>query len=128
MPAYKVYRGNQVDGATPLGLVVLTHDALHKSLLRSRMAIQAGDLNAEANQSGLAMEALIELATSLNMEEGGEVAANLASLYAYMMNRLSQSMFSESVETIDELLQLVETLNEGWKGLEQQNGKQADGK
>ncbi len=120
MTAYKAYQGHQVDGAGPLGLVLLTYEALYKSLGQARMAIMAGDLMAEANHTGRAMEALIELSSSLNMEEGGQVAESLSSLYVYMMNKLTEGLCSCSTEHVDEVLKLVQELREAWVQLSAQ--------
>ncbi len=117
MTGYKAYQGQQVQGAGPLGLVLLTYEALFRSLARARQAIEARDLAAEAEHTGRAMEALIELSTSLDMEAGGDIAASLASLYQYMMNRLTDGLCSRSTEAVDEVMQLVQTLREGWTEL-----------
>ncbi|RLL54351.1 flagellar export chaperone FliS [Mariprofundus sp. EBB-1] len=123
MVGYQAYQENQVEGAGPLGLVLLSYEALFKSLGRTRMAILAGDLSAEADHTSRSMEALIELSSSLNMQEGGEMAENLASLYAYMMNRLIEGLCSSSTGHVDEVLKLVTELREGWMQLSVQQKK-----
>ncbi|EAU55675.1 flagellar export chaperone FliS [Mariprofundus ferrooxydans] len=126
MTRYQAYQGNQVEGAGPLGLVLLTYEALFKSLGRTRMAILAADMSAEATHTSRAVEALIELNSSLNMEAGGDIAQSLASLYIYMMNRLSNGLCSASTEHVDEVIRLVQELREGWMQLsaQQQAGQQ----
>ena len=123
MSGYQTYQGNQIDGAGPLGLVLLTYESLFKSLGQARLAIQASDMMAEAKHTSRAMEALIELSTSLNMEEGGQVAQGLASLYVYMMNRLTEGLCSGSTEHVDEVIQLVQKLREGWSELSAQKNR-----
>jgi len=118
MTGYKQYQGNQVDGAGPLGLVLLTYDVLYKSLGRARMALEGGDFVFEGEQTARALEALIELSTALNMDAGEDIAEDLSSLYQYMNERLVQHMCSGSVEGIDEVMALTETLRDAWKGLE----------
>jgi len=117
MGGYKAYQGNQVNTASPLGLIILSYDALYKALGRAQHAIEGGDLAAEADHTGRAVEALIELSSSLNVELGGDVAYDLASLYAYMMRRLNEGMCSCSTDAVTEVMQLVLTLREGWEGL-----------
>jgi len=120
MTRYQTYQGNQVEGAGPLGLVLLTYEALYKSLGRARLAVLAGDMQAEADHAGRAMEALFELTTSLNMEQGDQVAQGLASLYGYMMNKLTEGLCSGSTDSIDEVMKLVQELREGWMQLSAQ--------
>ncbi|MDX8397415.1 MAG: flagellar export chaperone FliS [Mariprofundaceae bacterium] len=117
MGGYKAYQGNQISTASPLGLIILSYDALYKSLARAQHAIDGGDLAAEADHTSRALEALIELSSSLNMEKGGEIAQDLASLYSYMMQRLSSGMCSCSTEAVEEVMKLVTTLREGWEAL-----------
>jgi len=125
MTRYQAYQGNQVEGAGPLGLVLLTYEALFKSLGRARVAILAGNMVAEAEHTGRAMEALIELSSSLNMEAGSDIAQSLASLYSYMMNCLSGGLCSSSTASVDEVMKLVQELREGWLQLSNQQQKSA---
>ena len=120
MAGYKAYQGNQVEGSGPLGLVLLTYEALYKSLGHAMRAIEVGDLAAEVDHTGRAMEAIIELSTSLDSEKGGNIATSLASLYAYMVRRLNEGMCSCSIEAVDEVATLVQTLREGWQGVQEQ--------
>jgi len=123
MVGFQTYQENQVAGAGPLELVLLSYEALFKSLGRTRIAIMAGDMCAEAESTGKSMEALIELSSSLNMQEGGEVAENLAALYVYMMNRLTSGLCSKSTEHVDEVLTLIQELREGWMALSVQSNR-----
>jgi len=120
MAGYKAYQGNQVEGSGPLGLVLLSYEALYKSLGHARRAIEAGDLTAEVDHTGRALEAVIELSTSLDAGKGGEIATSLASLYAYMVRRLNEGMCTCSPQAVDEVAGLVQTLREGWQEIQDQ--------
>ncbi|MDQ6988794.1 MAG: flagellar export chaperone FliS [Mariprofundaceae bacterium] len=124
MSGYKAYQGQQIQGAGPLGLVVLSYDALYKALGRARLSIEKNDLAQEADHTARAMEAIIELSSSLNFEAGEDISTSLASLYAYMMDRLAGSMCSGKTEHITEVMQLVEVLRDGWQQLAQQQSSQ----
>lgn len=54
---------------------------------------------------------------SLNMEAGGEIATNLDSLYAYMVNRLDQP--HQDALILAEVEQLISELKSGWDEMEQ---------
>jgi len=120
MTGYKAYQGNQVEGSGPLGLILLSYEALYKELGHARRAIEAGDLAAEVDHTGRAMEAIIELSTSLNADKGGDIATSLASLYGYMARRLNEGMCSCIPAAVDEVMALVQTLREGWQSIENQ--------
>jgi len=117
MAGYKAYQGHQVEGASPLGLVLLSYEALYKALARARRAIEAGDLAAEVDHTERAIEAIIELATNLDVEKGGKIAQSLGSLYGYMMHRLSDGVCRCSTESVDEVMRLVQVLRAGWQQL-----------
>jgi len=123
MTGYKAYQGNQIEGAGPLGLVLLTYDALNRALGRAQLAIESGDFAQEGEHTGRAMEAVIELSSSLNVEEGGDVAIGLARLYVYMINTLTEHMCSGSSQGVDEVMKLAQTLRDGWQELADQQEK-----
>ena len=78
MVGHQKYQANQVVGAGPLGLVLLTYEVLYKSLGQARAAVIANDTLAETHHISRALEAIIELSSSLDLEQGGEVARNLS--------------------------------------------------
>lgn len=129
MTRYQAYQGHQVQGAGPLGLVLLTYEALYKALAGAARSIEARDLAAEADFTSRAMEALIELSSSLDYDNGGKIARDLGGLYIYMMNRLTNNLCSGSSEPVREVMDLVQTLREGWQQLDkrQQAGEPASG-
>jgi len=118
MTGYRAYRSHQVSGAGPLGLVILTYDALVTSLSRAKAASEAGDFSEEGRFIARSLEAIIGLATSLNMEEGGEIAENLSRLYAYMSRRLLDGQAENTAAATEEVMQLAITLREGWQGID----------
>ena len=117
MTAYQAYRGNQVEGASPLGLILLTYQVLLKSLAQAKYAAENSNFEGEANGINRAMEALTELVTSLDFEQGGEIAKNLGSLYSFMMNHLLQGMTGDTIKAISEVQQIAQTLSDGWHEL-----------
>ncbi|ATX82958.1 flagellar protein FliS [Mariprofundus ferrinatatus] len=118
MTGYQKYRGVQVEGASPLELVLLTYDVLIKSLNLAKFAGKEKNYVAEAQHLSRAIEALVELITSLDSENGGTIASSLGSLYAYMNRRLMEASTGGDIAgAIDEVLALANTLREGWQGL-----------
>ena len=121
MTGYQQYRGIQVEGASPLELVLLTYDVLIKSLRLARLAGDEKNFGAEADHLTRALEALVELGTSLDVENGGNIAENLANLYAYMSRRLLEGSSQDTGAAIDEVLSLASSLREGWQELSDSN-------
>jgi flagellar protein FliS len=57
---------------------------------------------------------LTELTAALDMERGGEIAANLASLYEYMTRRLTEANIKNSADPLHEVESLIISLKEGF--------------
>ena len=121
MTGYQKYRGVQVEGASPIELILLTYDVLIKSLRLAKLAGEEKNMAAEADHLERALEALIELVTSMDMENGGNIAASLSNLYTYMSRRLLEGSTGDTGAAIDEVLSLAGPLREGWQGLSDSN-------
>jgi flagellar protein FliS len=66
------------------------------------------------------MEVVAELQGSLS-EEGGEIAGNLAALYAYIQQRLAEVLTRGDAKPLDEVVRLLTTLQEGWNEVRESN-------
>jgi len=64
-----------------------------------------------------AFEVLVELMNSLNMEQGGEIAANYARLYDYCQRRLLEGHAQQSEPALAEVQSLLEELREAWQAV-----------
>jgi len=120
MTIARAYRSHQVQGAGPLGLVLLTYDALIQNLNLARDAAIGADYAAQADYSMQAVSALLELISSLDHEVGGSISPSLGSLYTYMYRRLMEGQTSNTVDALSEVIALAETLREGWQNLSDQ--------
>jgi len=61
-----------------------------------------------------AMDIVHELRSSLNLEAGGAIAANLASLYDYMVQQLAKANAEGRTEILDEVLRLLTEIRSAW--------------
>ena len=61
------------------------------SLAKAKGAIERKDIVKRTEQISKATSIVMELKGSLDLEKGGEIAANLDSLYAYMTRRLIEA-------------------------------------
>jgi flagellar protein FliS len=115
--AYKrVAAETSVQGADPHQLVGLLFDALLQSINAARGALQRGDLAAKGQAVGKAVRLIEEgLKAGLNLADGGEIAANLHSLYSYSVVRLTQANLRNDAQALDEVQQLIEPVAQSWK-------------
>ncbi|BCL43461.1 flagellar export chaperone FliS [Enterobacter asburiae] len=105
-----------VMNASPHQLIVMLFDGAHSALIRARLFLDAGQLA----EKGLALSKAINiidngLKAALNMEAGGELSINLASLYEYMVRRLLIANLHNDVEAIVEVENLLNNIADAWK-------------
>lgn len=115
--AYKrVSVETSVDNADPHHLVSLLFDALQQALGAARQAILSKDVNAKVSKIGAALRILEEgLKAPLNLQDGGELAANLNDLYDYCINRVILANAKNDAAALEEVSRLIEQVASGWK-------------
>ena len=108
------YRQTQVQSRTPLELVVMLYDGALKFLHQAREAIERGDIAARRDASSRAITIISELQSTLNMEQGGELAQRLDELYIYVNGRIIAAAAENSVAPIDDATRVLNVLRESW--------------
>ncbi len=108
-----------VDMADPHQLVNLLFEALQRAIASAKLFMQAGDVPGKCKQIGNAINILEEgLRAPLDLEKGGDIAANLNSLYEYCGNRLVLANLRSDLTILDEVASLIEPVASGWKQIQ----------
>ena len=115
--AYKrVAAETSVQGADPHQLVGLLFDALLQSIASARGAMARSDIPAKGKALGKAVRIIEEgLKAGLNLQQGGEVAANLHQLYGYSVLRLTHANLKNDAAALEEVIRLIEPVADSWK-------------
>ncbi len=109
-----------VDQATPHNLVDMLFEGLLVAVGAARAALQRGDIKSKCQQIVIAVRILEEgLKCALNLEQGGELAANLDRLYGYCVLRLTQANARNDDVALAEVARLIEPLAKSWKQIGQ---------
>ena len=108
------YRQTQVQSRTPLELVVMLYDGALKFLYLTRDAIERRDLHARREASSRALAIVSELQSTLNMTEGGDIAARLDELYAFANRCIIDATADNAVAPLDDAIRVLDTLRESW--------------
>lgn len=72
-----------------------------------------------------ARKCIVHLYATLDMEKGQEIANYLSQLYAYIIQQLDLITGSKSIEQIDDVIHVLQTLKEGWETIKEQEGNDA---
>jgi flagellar protein FliS len=115
----QAYIQTQIQSRSPLELVVMLYDGALRFLQQTVDAMQRGDLVAKRDSLSRAMAIVTELHGMLDVEQGGEVAASLDSLYVYMMERLTIANQQRDPAPVAEVMRLMTGLRDAWSQIAQ---------
>jgi len=108
----------QVMGADPVELVRIMFDHLVAAVQDARQHLLAGDRMARGRALAKALGLLGELSQSLDVERGGELAANLQQLYAFIAGRLVEAQAQQTEQPLTDALQALRPLRDAWQELD----------
>lgn len=86
------------------------------SLIAARGAMVAGNVSEKVRLINKAFRIIQDgLRTSLDIENGGELAANLDALYDYCVVRLTQANAANNPDMLEEVVNLLKPVADAWK-------------
>jgi len=112
----KIEVESAVMSASQQQLVIMLFDGALSALIRARLFLQDGNLQAKGMALSKAIN-IIEngLKVGLDEESTDELTQNLIGLYAYMVRRLLQANLRNDVSAIEEVENLLRNIADGWK-------------
>lgn len=117
---------SSVAEADPHRLIQMLLAGALERLATAKGHIQRKEFLKKGQVIGRAIQIIGALQSSLNMDEGGEIAFNLFRLYDYMLRKLAEANAENSAEKVEEVINLIKEIKEGWDGIrsefEQNNG------
>lgn len=108
------YLGNDILSRSPEWLVPLLYEHLVINLKRAGVCIDEGSLEGKSAALGKANEIVMELASSLDAQEGGEIAKQLGSLYAFLAGEILEIGRTLDRGRLDRLAAMIAELHEAW--------------
>lgn len=101
--------------ASNVELVMMLFDGLNDSLTVTMGHIQHGSLTLKNKSIHRASSILCGLLEGLDIENGGDLALNLQSLYVYMLKRLVHINAYNDVQALQEIKSLVTDIASAWR-------------
>ncbi|SEK08359.1 MULTISPECIES: flagellar export chaperone FliS [unclassified Achromobacter] len=106
----------QVMSATPERLITLLYQGARAAIGQARLHLQEGRVAERGTAITKAIKIVDEgLKMGLNMEAGGDIAANLSRLYDYIVRTLLMANLKADVEQLDIADRLLADLAEAWQ-------------
>lgn len=125
MNRVRQYQNIQVLTADRVNLVIMLYDGVLRFNRLACRSIKEGDINGRGVYINRSLEIIGELANSLNMEEGGEVAKNLLKLYDYCASALTEANLKSDEAAIESVNKVVLELKSGWEAVAAERQKSA---
>lgn len=120
MKQYQTVNVNaQVTEADPHRLIQMLLEGGLQRIAQAKGAMQYGNIALKGELIGKAMGIVGGLREAVDTKKGGEIAANLDNLYAFMQQRLSQANLNNDPVMLDEVAKLLREIKEGWDGIRQ---------
>jgi len=110
----------QVSDASPHRLIQMLMEGGLTRLAQAKGAIERGQLTLKGDVLGKAIAIIGGLRSGLDLQNGGELALNLDSLYDYMVRRLSLANSSNDPALVEEVSSLLRQIKSGWDGIANQ--------
>lgn len=108
------YQKVQVMTADGVQLIIMLYDGVIKFNNLAKRCIQKEDVAGRSHYITKSFNIISELANSLDMDQGGEVAENLARLYDFSINRLSRANTANDAAALDSVTRVINELKGGW--------------
>lgn len=112
--AASAYRAREVQTATPGRLVVLVFEHVLAQVARASLAHKANKIEERVLAISKARAGIFELMATLDLERGGDVAANLKSLYGFFLVELQEFGSDRDVERLNRVAQMVSDLRDAF--------------
>lgn len=126
----KVAVGSEVAFASPHRLVQMLMEGALEKIATAKGHMNRKEFEPKGANINWAISIIDGLRGSLNMQEGGEMANNLDSLYAYMVRRLAEANVNNDIAILDEVTSLLLEIKSAWDAIpdEVKQPASADGK
>ena len=109
----EAYRRMNVETKSPLELVVMLYDGAIRFVGEAADAIAQKDVVRRTEAARRALDIVVELQNTLNMEQGGDIARELDRLYTYICTRMLDVTRGDAAAA-DEIHKLLGTLRDAW--------------
>ena len=95
-------------------LIIMLYDGAIKNANFAVQYMESGEIEKVHDSLIKTKNIVTELLATLNMEQGGEIAKNLKSLYSYMFSQLIEANMEKKSEPVLTVIDLLKELRGAW--------------
>lgn len=108
------YQQNQIKTATPEQILVMLYDGAIRFISQASEAISQKNHEKKALYINKTTAIIMELKSTLDHKVGGEISANLASLYDFMLRQLSSANLKNDSDKLKVVSNIMSELRDTW--------------
>jgi flagellar protein FliS len=116
----RAYRESAVLSAQPEQLIVMLYDGARRFLHQAAIAMGEGQVELAHRKLRRTEDILMHLREVLDMEQGGEIATRLESIYMFCQSYLLKARLDRDPAKIDRVSAMLGELRDAWATIEQQ--------
>jgi len=109
-----VHTETVIDDASPHKLIQMLMNGFLMRVNAAKGSMERGEFEEKSIQISKASSIVGGLIDGIDIDKGGDIAANLMSLYEYIDARLFQASAQNSTEILDEVLILMREIKQAW--------------
>lgn len=113
----EVHNSSNLGEESPHRLIQMLMEGFLARVNSAKGAIAHGDMEAKSIYISKAIGIIGGLNEALDLEQGGEIAANLRELYDYINMRLLTASRENSEEILNEVSNLMKDIKEAWDAI-----------
>ncbi len=106
-----------VENADPHMLIQMLVDGAIEKINMAKFFMLQKQWSKKGQHVSWAISIIGGLRASLDMEKGGEISANLESLYEFSTATLIEANAKNDVDKLENVLTVMKTIKEGWDGI-----------
>ena len=109
------YQDMKVQTASPAQIMIMLYDGAIRFSLQAKKKIEDKDFEGKGVFISKTQAIIDELMNSLDFNIAPELCSNLQQLYIYINERLTHANIKMEADAMDEVIELLNTLRDGWK-------------
>ena len=123
----KEYQRTETLGKSQLDLILQVYDGAIAAYSAAKEAYEQNEYDVGYDHMERARRFITHLYTTLDPEKGGEVAENLAKLYAFVITQTDVAESTKNLSVIESSIEVLTNLRDGWRQLKsQENASKQD--
>jgi len=107
----------RVSEASPHQLIAMLLDGAGQRIGLAAASLEQGDIARKGKAIAAACAIIAHLNASLDHAAGGEIAANLAALYDWLLQHLTRANADNDATALDEALTVIHDIQSAWRAI-----------